>query len=351
MTLAIQIPRFGEPEVLVTADIAVPAPRADEITIDVHAIGVNYPDLLVVRGLYQNLAPLPFSPGKEVAGIVSAVGPGVTEFRVGQHVLCFVENGGYVERITVPTFLCHAMPDGLEFADAIGIGLAFQTAHFALFARGGMKEGETVLVTGATGGVGISTVALAKACGATVIAGCASPEKVSFARQHGADYIVMLDRPDLDSTLKAEIAALTDGRGADIVVDNVGGSIFDACLRSLAWCGRIVVVGFVAGAPSTLRSNYLLIKNISATGLHWSDYRDRTPDLVSKAQQHIFALWQQKRLSSPVTKAMRLEDAPVALRQMADRGVLGKIVLLTSHYAGPLTPAAADARMTQTAKS
>ena len=147
---------------------------------------------------------------------------------------------------------------GCEFADAIGIGLAFQTAHFALFARGDMKDGETVLVTGATGGVGISTVALAKACGATVIAGCASLEKVSFARQHGADYIVMLDRPDLDSTLKAEIAALTDGRGADIVVDNVGGPIFDACLRSLAWCGRIVVVGFVAGAPSTLRSNYLL---------------------------------------------------------------------------------------------
>ena len=155
-------------------DVVTPAPQGDEITIDVHATGVNFPDLLVVRGPYQNLAPLPFSPGKEVAGIVSAVGPGVTEFRVGQHVLCFVENGGYVDRITVPTFLCHPMPDGLEFADAIGIGLAFQTAHFALFARGGLQEGETVLVTGATGGVGISTVALAKACGATVIAGCAT---------------------------------------------------------------------------------------------------------------------------------------------------------------------------------
>ena len=343
MTFAIQIVRFGEPETLVAADVMTPAPQADEITIDVHAAGVNFPDLLVVRGSYQNLAPLPFCPGKEVAGIVSAVGPDVTEFWIGQHVLCFVENGGYVDRITVPTFLCHPMPDGLDFADAIGIGLALQTAHFALFARGGMQEGETVLVTGATGGVGISTVALAKACGATVIAGCATPSKLSFARQHGADYVVMLNRPDLDRTLKTEVAALTDGRGVDIVVENVGGAVFDACLRSLAWCGRIVVVGFAAGAPSTLLSNYLLIKNITATGLHWSDYRDRRPEMVRSAQQHIFTLWQQKRLSSPVTRAMRLEDAAAALRCMADRGVLGKIVLLTRHYAGSLTPTAADA--------
>ena len=342
MTFAIQILRFGEPETLVAADVMTPAPQADEITIDVHATGVNFPDLLVVRGSYQTLAPLPFTPGKEVAGIVSAVGPGISEFRVGQHVLCFVENGGYVDRITAPAFLCHPMPDGLDFADAIGIGLAFQTAHFALFARGGMQEGETVLVTGATGGVGISTVALAKACGATVIAGCATPSKVSLARQHGADYVVMLNQPDLDRTLKAEVAAMTDGRGADIVVDNVGGPVFDACLRSLAWCGRIVVVGFAAGAPSTLRSNYLLIKNIAATGLHWSDYRDRRPEMVRTAQQQIFDLWQQKRLSSPVTRAMRLEDAAAALRHVADRGVLGKIVLLTRHYAGRLTPTAAD---------
>jgi len=351
MALAIQILHHGEPETLIAADVTTPAPQPDEITIDVHATGVNFPDLLVVRGSYQNLAPLPFSPGKEVAGIVSAVGDGITEFRVGQHVLCYVERGGYVERITVPAFLCHPTPDGLDFADAIGLGLAFQTAHFALFARGGMKEGETVLVTGATGGVGVSTVALAKACGATVIAGCATPSKVSLARQHGADHVVMLNRPDLDNTLKAEVAALTDGRGADIVVDNVGGPVFDACLRSLAWCGRIVVVGFAAGAPSTLRSNYLLIKNVAATGLHWSDYRDRTPELVRSAQQHIFSLWQQKRLTSPVTLALRLENAAVALRHVADRRVLGKIVLLTRHYAGRLTPAAIDAPMTQLAKA
>ena len=148
----------------------------------------------------------------------------------------------------------------------------------------------------------------------------------------------MLDGPDLDQRLKAEIAALTGDHGADVVVDNLGGRVFDACLRSLAWCGRIVVVGFAAGAPATLRSNYLLIKNIAAVGLHWSDYRDRTPASVRDAQQEIFALWRQGLLASPVTDALRLDDAALALRRIADRRVRGKIVLLTERYAGRLTP-------------
>lgn len=342
MTLAVQIVRHGEPEALKLVEVTTSAPGPDEVTIDVHAVGVNFPDLLVVRGTYQNLSPLPFSPGKEVAGVVAAVGANIDGFRVGDRVLAYVENGGYADQITVPSFLCHAMPEELDCADAIGLGLAFQTAHFALFARGGLTPGETVLVTGATGGVGISTVALAKACGAAVIAACATEAKVPFARLHGADHVVMLDQPDLGTTLRAEIHRLTGGRGADIVIDNLGGAVFDACLRTLAWCGRIVVVGFAAGVPSTLRSNYLLIKNIAATGLHWSDYRDRTPQLVRDAQRHIFSLWRQGRLTSPVTLGLRLEDAAAALRILADRRVLGKIVLLTRHYAGRLTPTTTD---------
>ncbi len=336
MARTLQIVRHGEPEELALAEVRVPAPREDEITIDVHVVGVNFPDLLVVRGTYQNLAPLPFSPGKEVAGIVSAVGERATEFQVGDHVLAYVENGGYVDQITVRSSLCHPTPDGLDAADAVGLGLAFQTAHFALFARGRMRPGETVLVTGATGSVGIATVQLAKARGAIVVAGCTTASKAGVARDHGADHIIMLDRPDLEQSLKAEIAALTGGRGADVVVDNLGGRVFDACLRSLAWCGRIVVVGFAAGAPATLRSNYLLIKNIAAIGLHWSDYRDRTPDRVRDAQQEIFALWRQGLLASPVTDVLRLNNAALALRRIADRQVCGKTVLLTERYAGRL---------------
>lgn len=338
MARALHIVRHGEPEGLVLAEVPRRTPAAGEIAIVVHAAGVNYPDLLVVRGTYQNLAPLPFSPGKEVAGIVSAVGDGVGEFKVGDRVLAYVENGGYVDEIVVPIFLCHPIPDGLDLADAIGLGLAFQTAHFALFSRGQMQAGETVLVTGATGGVGISTVQLAKARGATVIAGCMTASKSDFARESGADHVVMLDRPDLDQTLKSEIAALTGGRGVDVVVDNLGGRVFEACLRALAWCGRIVVVGFAAGAPAMLRSNYLLIKNIAAVGLHWSDYRDRIPAIVRSAQDEIFALWRRGLLRSPVTDALRLEDAALALRRIADRQVRGKIVLLTGRYAGRLVP-------------
>lgn len=338
MARAVRIVRHGEPEDLVLAEVATPAPGANEVTIAVHAAGVNFPDLLVVRGTYQILAPLPFSPGKEVTGVVTAAGPGVTRVAPGDRVLALVENGGYVDEITVAEALVHRVPDGLDLGDAIGLGLTFQTAHFALFARGAMQPGETVLVTGATGGVGAATVALAKACGARVIAACSTPGKAQFAREHGADAVILLDAPERLASLKETVAELTGGAGADVVVENLGGAVFEACLRTLAWCGRIVVVGFAAGAPATLRANYLLIKNIAATGLHWSDYRDRRPELVQQAQAEIFALWQQGRLASQVTGALRLEHAAAALRRLADRKALGKLVLLTGRYAGRLRP-------------
>lgn len=333
---AIRIIQHGEPEGLAVAEIPTPEPGPSEVRIDVHAVGVNFPDLLVVRGTYQILAPLPFSPGKEVAGTVSAVGEGVSDFKIGDRVLAYVENGGYVEEIVVPAVLCHKMPSGLDFADAIGIGLAFQTAHFALFEHGKMQPGETVLVTGATGGVGISTIQLAKARGARVLAGCMTASKADFALRNGADAIIMLNRPDVRDSLRAEVAAANNGRLADVIVDNVNGAVLEACLRSLDWRGRIVIVGFTSDSYAPIRSNYLLIKNITATGLHWSDYRDRTPELVRQAQDDIFSLWREGKLRPPVTRAYRLEDAARALRDMADRKVLGKFVLLTARYEGRL---------------
>lgn len=329
---AIRILSHGEPEALRVVDVPSPIPGPREVLIDVHVVGVNYPDLLVVRGVYQILAPLPFSPGKEVTGVVSAVGEQVTEFRPGDRVLAYVENGGYVEQITVPVVLCHRLPDRLGFLAAIGLGLGFQTAHFALFERGGFKAGETVLVTGATGVVGTATIQLAKACGGRVLAGCMNPTKATFARDHGAFHVVLLDRPDLVDALRTEVRAVTSGQGADLIVEIIGGAVFDACLRSLAWCGRIVVVGFTSVGPSTIRSNYLLIKNISAIGLHWSDYRDRAPDTVCRAQQNIFQLWAEGKLRSPVTAVYPLEQAPAALCCVRERSVLGKIALVTSRY-------------------
>jgi NADPH2:quinone reductase len=201
-----------------------------------------------------------------------------------------------------------------------------------LFERGGLKTGETVLVTGATGVVGTATIQLAKACGGRVLAGCMNPTKAAFALDHGAFHVVPLDRPDLVDALRGEVRAATGGQGADLVVEIIGGAVFDACLRALAWCGRIVVVGFTSVGPSTIRSNYLLIKNISAIGLHWSDYRDRAPDTVRRAQQDIFRLWDEGKLRSPVTAVYRLEQASVALSCVRERSVLGKIALVTSRH-------------------
>jgi NADPH2:quinone reductase len=329
---AIHIVAHGEPEALQSVEVPPPAVKPSEVLIDVHVAGVNYPDLLVVRGLYQILAPLPFVPGKEVAGVVSAVGAEVTEFRAGDRVLAFIENGGYVEQIAVPAVLCNRVPDGLGFLEAVGLGLGFQTAHFALFERGGFKAGETVLVTGATGVVGTATVQLAKACGGRVLAGCMTPAKAPFARDNGADGVVLLDTPDLSRSLRAEVQAATGGRGADLIVENVGGAVFDACLRALAWSGRIIIVGFTSVGPSTIRSNYLLIKNIAAIGLHWSDYREKFPETVQRAQQHIFALWHDGKLKGPVTATYPLEQAAKALCDVRERRVLGKIALTTARF-------------------
>ena len=329
---AVHILSHGEPEELQFVEVPPPIVRPLEVRIDVHVAGVNYPDLLVVRGVYQNLAPLPFSPGKEVAGVVSAVGTDVTDFCVGDRVLAFVENGGYVEQIAVATALCHRLPDGLSFLDAIGLGLGFQTAHFALFERGGFKAGETVFVTGATGVVGTATIQLAKARGGRVLAGCMNPAKAAFALNNGADSVILLDSAARLDTLRAEIQAATGGHGADVIVENIGGAVFDACLRALAWSGRIVIVGFTSVGPSTIRSNYLLIKNIAAVGLHWSDYRDQAPDTVRHAQQDIFELWRNGKLKAPVTAIYPLEQAAAALCGVRERRVLGKIALTTARY-------------------
>ncbi len=330
---ALHIVAHGEPETLRWVTIAPPRAGADRVCIDVHAIGVNYPDLLVVRGQYQTLAPLPFAPGKEVAGVVTEVGSEVHDLKVGQRVLAYLENGGYAERVSVRAADCCALPDELDCADAIGLGLAFQTAHFALFERAGLKPGETVLVTGATGAVGIAALQLAKAHGAFVLAAIGTRAKADFASEHGADEVIVIDREHPEG-LRDAVRRLSGGRGADVAVETLGSPVFEAALRGLSRSGRIVVVGFAGGPPASLRSNYLLIKNLTVTGLHWSDYRDDQPALVRRVQQQIFAQALEGRLLSPVTAVLPLRDAAVALRRLAGRQALGKSALLTERYDG-----------------
>lgn len=326
---AVRVVRFGEPEDLVLAEVPTPAPGPGEALIEVHACGVNFPDLLVAQGGYQILAPLPFSPGKEVAGIVRSVGEGVTALAPGQRVAAQIENGGYVEQIAVKAATVYPLPDGMDFLTGSTLGLTYLTAHFALVEHGRFRAGEWVLVTGASGGVGSAAVQLAKALGGRVLAGVGTPSKGEFVRAQGADAIIDLSRGGLRDGLRDEVRALTGGHGADVVIENVGGEVFDACLRSLAWSGRIVVVGFVGGAFPTIKANYLLIKNITASGLHWSDYRERDPAWVRRVQEALYGLWREGKLKPAVAAVYPLEQAAVALRRMASRRVQGKLVLAT----------------------
>lgn len=324
---AARIERHGPLE-LTWSEATLPAPGPDQVLIDVHTAGVNYPDVLVVQGTYQNLASLPFSPGKEVAGVVRSVGASVVSCRPGDRVVALIENGGYAEQVLAPAANTYVLPGEIDFVTA-ATTLVYQTAHFALLERGGWRAGQSVLVTGATGGVGMASVQLAKVLGATVLAAIGTPAKADFARTLGADAIVDASAADLPESLREQVRAVTGNRGADIIIENVGSPVFEACLRALAWSGRIVVVGFAGGRLPMLRANYLLIRNIAATGLHWSDYRDRDPDLVRRVQDEILELLRSQRLKPPIAAIYPMEFAVEALRQIAGRTVMGKLVLVT----------------------
>jgi NADPH2:quinone reductase len=305
-----------------------PVPGPGEVVIDARAIGVNYPDMLVIEGRYQLLPPRPFTPGKEVAGVVSAVGEGVARIKAGDRFMAQREYGCYAEKVLSPETTCYRMPASLGFEEGAALGLAYQTSHFALVERAALAKGESVLVTGASGGVGLAGVEIAKALGATVLAGVTSPEKGELCRRHGADYVIDLAAPDLRNNLREQVYAAVGKRGVDIVLENVGGEVFDASLRALAWRGRLVVVGFASMRLPEIKANYLLLKNIAATGLQWSDYREREPVWVQRVQAELYALWADGKLKPYVSERYPLERFADALAHFKARGVLGKMVLL-----------------------
>ncbi|MCG6873533.1 MAG: NADPH:quinone oxidoreductase family protein [Betaproteobacteria bacterium] len=304
-----------------------PVPGPGEVLIDARAIGVNYPDMLVIEGKYQVLPPRPFSPGKEVSGVVSAVGKGVTRIKVGDRVMAQREYGTYREKVVSPEATCYVMPPAMSFEEGAALGLAYQTSHFALVDRAAYRKGETVLVTGASGGVGLAGVEIAKALGATVLAGVTSPEKGEFCKTHGADHVIDLTAPDLRNSLREQVYAAIGKRGVDIVLDNVGGDAFDGALRALAWCGRLVVVGFAAGRIPEVKANYLLVKNISVVGLQWADYRERDPEWVQRVQTELYALYEAGKLKPHVSARYPLEKFADALARFVERGVQGKMIL------------------------
>jgi NADPH2:quinone reductase len=324
---AIVVDEFGPPEPLRLGEMPIPQPGPGEVLVAVHAVPVNYVDLLVVAGAYQFRPVLPFIPGKGPAGVVTALGPGVSRLRIGDRVLAMAEEGGYAEAVAVGAEQCHPLPPQMSFVDAASLSLAYDTAWFALRERARVAPGETVLVLGASGAVGEASVQLARALGARVLAGVSRPEKAAAMRAAGADTVIDLSCENLRDRLREQVWTATDGRGADVILDPLGGDAFDAALRALAWCGRLVVIGFAAGRIPTVRTNYLLVKNIEVSGLQVSDYRKRRPAQAAACFAEIFDLYEKGRIRPAATTLFPLDRAGEALAALRDRRLTGRAVL------------------------
>lgn len=299
--------------------------RPDDVEVEVAAMGTNFADLMQIGGTYQKLPDLPFSPGWDLAGTVLRVGEDVAGVRVGDRVRAHVSSGAFQERAIIRAASCHVLPDVMSFTDAAALGLTYLTARYALLRRASLKEGETVLATGAAGGVGIATVQLAKAFGATVIAVASTEQKQAFALKHGADHAFAAADPEF----RDQVRAVTNGRGADVVVETVGGKTFDAAVRATAWEGRIVATGFASGEIPAVKAGLLLVKNICVYGLQISDYRDREPEGFAVVQAELDGLY-VGGLRPPIMAAYPLAEFREALSVIAEGRAMGKIILTNS---------------------
>ena len=312
------------PSALKLAQIPCPAMGPNDARIAVKAAGVNFPDILMTEGKYQVKPDLPFVPGLEVAGEVIAFGENVKHLQVGQRVVGFARSGGgYAEEIVLPGAIVAPIPDAVDFVTAAAFPVAYGTAHFALAYRGQLQAGETLVVLGAAGGVGVAAIEIGKMLGARVIAVARGEEKLTVARAHGADEVIDYGHENLRNRLRT----LTDGKGVDVIFDPVGGEHFDACVRSMHWEGRLLVVGFASGDIPRVATNLILVKNFSVVGVVFGAHSDRFPDDSRRRLTELFPMVVDGTLTPRVWKTLPLEDAASALAAIAGREVIGKAVL------------------------
>lgn len=321
--------QLGTPDQLVWQEVPPKAPAAGEVVVAVHTAAINYPDLLMIAGKYQTRPELPFVPGREGCGTVTACGPGVTTPRVGSRVMFQLEFGAFAEAAVVPADSCYPVPDGVSDEAAAALGVAFQTAHFAWFRRAQLQPGETVLVSGASSSVGRAAIQLARAHGCRVLAGLTTKEKAAFLGDAGIAGTVDLSAEPPRDRIREQVAALTGG-GVDAVMDMVGGEVFTGCLRALAFEGRLVVVGFTSGVIPELAANYALLKNIAVLGMNWTAYTRSQPERVRAVQADLFARLLRGELDAGVQEVFPMENPGAAFALIARRGTHGKLVLRTS---------------------
>ncbi len=325
---AIAVHALHDRSAVKVTDMPEPEAGAGEILVDIATATVNFPDILMLDGKYQYRPDLPFILGKDAAGTVSAVGTGAGDWSVGDRVMFYMNEGAFAEKAAVPITNAFKVPDAVGFEDAAAMGLVYPTAYCALKTRGGLKAGESVMVTGAAGGVGLATVNLAKALGASkVLAAVSSAVKGEAAMAAGADSVIDTSNLDHKDAIRDQVYAATDGQGVDICVDVVGGDVFDGSIRSLAWGGRIMVVGFTDGRIPQIGVNYPLLKNIAIIGSPVAQYYDRRPDLMHEVQSELYDLAAAGKLKPHIMAAYPMDEFGKALRLVEDRQVIGKVLL------------------------
>jgi NADPH:quinone reductase len=306
-------------------DLPTPEPKAGEVRIGIQAASLNFPDLLIVQNKYQHKPPLPFVPGSEYAGVVEAVGEGVTHLEVGQNVACLSGTGGFGTHTVAPAHLCMPLPSGFPFTDAAAFIMTYATSHHALVDRAQLKAGETVLVLGAAGGVGTAAIQIAKAAGARVIAAASSEDKLALCRSIGADATINYTEGNLRDAIKAA----TEGKGPDVVYDPVGGEYAEPVFRSIAWRGRYLVVGFAAGgAIPALPMNLPLLKGASLVGVFWGDFSRREPKANAAMMAELAGWYAQGKVKPVIDRVLPMAQLKDAYALMGSRGVKGKLVLV-----------------------
>ncbi len=311
------------PDALVWRELPTPEPKAGEVRIDIRAASLNFPDLLIVQNKYQFKPPLPFVPGSEYAGVVSAVGPGVSHLKAGDAVATFGGLGGFATQACTRADQVMPLPAGFPFDDASALLCTYGTTHHALVDRASLQPGETVLVLGAAGGVGTAAIQIAKAAGARVIAAASTDDKCSFCSQLGADATINYSRPDL----REQIKALTDGKGPDVVYDPVGGDLAELVFRSIAWRGRYLVIGFAQGSIPALPLNLALLKGASIVGVFWGDFARREPAANARGIAELARWYAQGRIKPVIDRVLPMAALPEAFARMGSREVRGKLVL------------------------
>jgi NADPH2:quinone reductase len=312
------------PEGLRLQDLPPPSPGPQQLLLRVHACGVNFADSLITRGEYQRQPPLPFIPGFEVAGEVIGLGPDVNGFAIGDRVIAVTPHGGFAEQVAVDVGRCVPMPASMPWNDGAAFPVVFGTSHVALCHRARLQAGETLVVHGAAGGVGLTAVAIGAQLGATVIATANGTDKLEVARQHGAHFGIDTGREDV----RARIKALTAGRGADVVYDPVGGDLFAASLRSIAFEGRILVIGFASRTVPQIPANHLLVKNVDVIGVNWPAYAELNPQVMTQSLHDLLQWVQTGAIRPHVSATYPLEQTVEAIQQVVTRRSTGKVVVI-----------------------